>query len=77
MCLTLPVKVIKKSGMVLTVQDGARSRQINGALLAKCKVGDWVLANADLALNKISALEAKKINQLIATGYGKKSCGQK
>lgn len=58
MCLTKPQKILKINGQVAELVGG---RMINIALIKKIKVGDWVLANANLALTKISAKEAQEI----------------
>ena len=62
MCLTIPLKIkaIKKTRAQLT--DG---REVNIALINSPRVGDWVLANADLAVSKITESEAKEINSLL------------
>ena len=59
MCLTIPVQIKKIDGVEAEVTDG---RKINIAMAGKVKKGDWVLANANLGLSKISAKEAKEIN---------------
>ena len=59
MCLTIPVKIKKVSGQFAEVEDG---RKLNIALVKNTKAGDWVLANADLAISKVSNKEAKEIN---------------
>ena len=58
MCLTVPVKIKKINGTKAELADG---RTIDVALIAKPRIGDWILANADLGLKKISAREAKEI----------------
>ncbi len=58
MCLTAPVKIKKTKGIEAETTNG---RKINTSIAGKVKVGDWVLANADLAIKKISAKEAKEI----------------
>lgn len=62
MCQTIPQKIKSVKGAKGKLQDG---REINLALVKKSKAGDWVLVNADLALNKISASEAKEILKLL------------
>jgi len=59
MCLTTPVKIKKIKGIEAELADG---RKISIALIEKPKKGDWILANANLGLSKISAKEAKEIN---------------
>jgi len=59
MCLTAPVKIKKIKGTEAELDDG---RKINIALAGRVKKGDWVLANANLGLSKISVKEAQEIN---------------
>lgn len=59
MCLTLPAKIKEVKGETATLVDG---REVNIALINNAKKNDWVLTNANLAINKISAQEAKEIN---------------
>ena len=63
MCLTIPVQIKKINGQKARVSDG---RCINIALLDGLKAGDWVLVNADLAVDKITAQEAREINEIFA-----------
>jgi len=62
MCLTSPQKIIKVNGQIGELANG---RTINVALIKKPKAGDWVLTNADLALKKITAKEAKEIKDYL------------
>ncbi|MFA4871963.1 MAG: HypC/HybG/HupF family hydrogenase formation chaperone [Patescibacteria group bacterium] len=62
MCLTKPVQIKKINGRKAELSDG---RQVNIALIGKVKTGDWVLANADLAVKKITAKEAAEINNYL------------
>lgn len=63
MCLTLPLKIERIIGNNQAWLSD--KRKVNTSLIKNLKVGDWVLANADLAISKISAKEAKEINQLL------------
>lgn len=63
MCLTSPQKIKKVNGQAAELTNG---RMINIALIKKPKAGDWVLANANLALTKITAKEAEEINNYIS-----------
>ena len=58
MCLTMPVQIKKVKGLKAELADG---RKVNLAFSGKLKKGDWVLANANLAVAKISTKEAKEI----------------
>lgn len=62
MCLTVPSKIsaIKNNkAKVLNSQNNAY--EVDISLIKNLKKGDWVLANANIALKKISAKEAKEI----------------
>ena len=58
----MPVQIKKIKGTAAELADG---RRINIAFAGKVKKGDWVLANADLALSKISAKEASEIKNYL------------
>lgn len=62
MCLTKPAKIKKVQGETAELADG---RKVNIAFAGKVKKNDWVLANANLAVAKISTQEAKEINQYL------------
>lgn len=65
MCLTIPVQIHK-----ILNKDSAQiiSRgemvNINTKLLGNLKIGDWILTQADLAINKITEAEAIEINKI-------------
>ncbi len=63
MCLTVPLKIEK------ICQDNlaklSDKREVNVSLIKNAKVGDWVLVNANLAISKISAKEAREISNLL------------
>ncbi|MFA6428412.1 MAG: HypC/HybG/HupF family hydrogenase formation chaperone [Candidatus Buchananbacteria bacterium] len=65
MCLTTPVQIIKIKNNELTVKNGKKIYQVKNLLLAKVKTGDWLLTNANLALSKITAKEAKEILKIL------------
>lgn len=56
------MKIKKVKGLAAELSDG---RQVNLVFAGKVKKGDWVLTNADLAVSKISAKEAKEINEYL------------
>ncbi len=60
MCLTLPVKIKKVLAGRAELADG---REVKTVLAGKLKAGDWVLANADLVVAKISKKEAEEIKK--------------
>jgi len=72
MCLTKPAKIKKIKGETAELADG---RWVNIALLKQSKkglpaetsvkAGDWVLANANLAVAKVSTKEVKEIKNYL------------
>ena len=59
MCLTTPLKIKAIKKELAELSDG---REVSLALIDNPRVGDFVLVNADLAVSKVSAKEAKEIN---------------
>jgi len=62
MCLTIPKKIKKVAGQQASLSGGG---QVSIALIKNAQAGDWVLINADLAVAKVSAKEAKEINNYL------------
>jgi len=65
MCLATPSKVIKIKDNWATVESGDHTHQVNLDLLKNVKLGDYLLINDELAINKIPEKEAKKILEMI------------
>lgn len=62
MCLTIPLKIISienKKARVSNCQN--KIYEVDISLVGNIKKGDWVLANANMALKKIGAKKAKEI----------------
>jgi len=64
MCLTIPGKIKQIKGKTAVVKQRNKLRKISLALLDKLKIGDWILILNNLAVEKISSREAKKIINL-------------
>ncbi|OGY42028.1 MAG: hypothetical protein A2Y67_03015 [Candidatus Buchananbacteria bacterium RBG_13_39_9] len=64
MCLTIPGKIKKISGKTAIIEQQNKLRKINLILLDKLKIGDWILVLNNMAVQKISGLEAKQIINL-------------
>jgi hydrogenase expression/formation protein HypC len=66
MCLATPlqIKSIKKN--TATVEHDGKDFQVSLQLVPKAKVGDWILAHGNLAINTLSGKEAKDILRLIS-----------
>jgi hydrogenase assembly chaperone HypC/HupF len=65
MCFTRPIQLKKISGKMALVGAGKTARMIDVSLLKNPRAGDWVLSQADLAIEKISAKEAKETLKLL------------
>ena len=65
MCFTRPIQLKKISGHLALVGAGKTARTIDISLIKNPRVDDWVLSQADLAIEKISAKEAKETLKLL------------
>ncbi len=65
MCLAIPSKVIKIKNNWATIQSGKHQHQVNLSLLKNVKIGDYLLVHDELAINKLSEADAKRILKLI------------
>ncbi len=71
MCLGIPVKIVKKSGLQAETEvDGVR-RTANLIMLPEAKLGDYVLLHAGFAIEVLDEQEAairlKLLRQLAAS----------
>ena len=64
MCLSIPYKIKEIKGKTAIIEHNQKNRQINLALMDKINIGDWILVLNDMAVEKISQSEAKKIINL-------------
>ena len=62
MCLATPVQIKKIAGSKAEIKNG---KIIDISLIPDAKSGDYILAHADLAVNKISAHDAKDILKIV------------
>jgi len=65
MCLTRPTQIKKISGNLALIGAGKTAWKIDVSLIKNPRVGDWVLSQADLAIEKISAKDAKETLKLL------------
>ena len=63
-CLTIPGKIKQISGKIAVIEQNSKLRKINLVLLDKLKIGDWILVLNNMAVERISAKEAKQIINL-------------
>lgn len=64
MCLATPVKVKIINQKIATVFDGEKERKVNVMMIEGLRVGDYILAHADLGIERLSDEQAKEILKL-------------
>ena len=60
MCLAIPMKIIEIHGDTAVVAIGKLRQRINIAMVSAVKVGDYVLAHAGFAIEKIDEQSARE-----------------
>jgi hydrogenase expression/formation protein HypC len=65
MCLATPMKIIKIRGNKAIVSSDKHEHEVDLSLIKNPKVGEYILAHGDMAINKLPLQEAKKILELI------------
>jgi len=60
-CLTIPKKILSVKGNQAKINGGT----VDVSVIKSPKKGDWVLVNANMAIQKIAESEAKEILKLI------------
>ncbi len=67
MCLATPMKIIKIENDKAVVEGDGHTHTVDIALIKnkKPKKGDYILAHGELAIQKLSLTEAKKILKFI------------
>lgn len=72
MCLTIPAKVISIQEFQpdspiksVIVKDSRGEKEINALMMPDLKVGDWVLCASNIAVHKISEVDAREILDLL------------
>ncbi len=65
MCLAIPLKIKKIIGKRAIAEGDGHLHDVHLGLLKNIKVGDYILASHNMALNKIENSEARKILKLI------------
>ncbi|MEX3010552.1 HypC/HybG/HupF family hydrogenase formation chaperone [Hoeflea sp. TYP-13] len=68
MCLAIPARVVslEEGGMAVVALEGVK-KKISLALLEDIAVGDFVLVHVGYALHKVSAEEAERTLELMAS----------
>ena len=62
MCFTVPLKVIKKKRDNWIMEDG---REVKQVLTGRVKIGDYLICQQDMAVDKINKKQALAIRKAI------------
>ena len=65
MCLATPMKIKEINGARAVVESGSHSHIVDLSLIKDAKVGDYILAHGDMAINKVAEEDAEKILEMI------------
>ncbi|HPN96473.1 MAG TPA: HypC/HybG/HupF family hydrogenase formation chaperone [Candidatus Moranbacteria bacterium] len=65
MCLTIPKKVIAIKGDGVIVETAGGNRQKLKSIVLSLEVGDWVLSQQQIILEKIDKKEAKEALKIL------------
>ena len=65
MCLTIPAKVVELNGIKAVILRDGIKKEIDVRTIPGLKAGDWVLYISDIAVQKVSAKDAKEILELL------------
>jgi len=65
MCLSIPHKITKITGIIATVQCGTKNHILDVRLLPKVKVGDYVLNENRFAIYQVPKKEALATLKLV------------
>ena len=63
MCLTIPKKVLSKSGYNYIVENGQGAKQEVKSIVG-VKIGDYVVTQSNVIVQKLTKKQAKEINDL-------------
>jgi len=66
MCLAIPGRILQMSGGVARVDFVGVRREIHLDLVEDAQVGDWVLAHAGFAIQKMDGEEASELLQMLS-----------
>lgn len=65
MCLATPLQIKSIKNNTATVEHGDKDFEVSLQLIPQAKVGDWILAHGELAINILPEKEALDILKLI------------
>ncbi len=65
MCIGIPQKIVKINGQKAVVKSANGQKEIDIHLIKDLKVGDYIISQNSVAINKIDSKTALEINELI------------
>lgn len=65
MCLATPMKLVRIDGEYGFVEHDAKEFRVELSLIDNPKVGDWLLAHGEIAVNRVNENDARDIIALI------------
>lgn len=65
MCLATPMKLVRVDGEYGFVEHGGKEYKVELSLIDNPKVGDWLLAHGEIAVNRVSEADACDIIALV------------
>ncbi|MDD3480887.1 MAG: HypC/HybG/HupF family hydrogenase formation chaperone [Patescibacteria group bacterium] len=65
MCVATPMKIKEIKDMIAIVEHDGADFRVSLQLVPKAKVGDWILAHGEIAINTIPENEALDILKLV------------
>ena len=72
MCLAIPAKIIKITKTKANVKQMSVAKEINISILPGLKLGDYVIIQGGMAVQKIPKKEAEEIIKLVKEGQNDK-----
>ena len=65
MCLATPMELVRIEDGLGYVRHGGKEYRVDLGLIENPKVGDWLLAHGEIAVNRVSQEDASDILDLI------------
>lgn len=66
MCLATPMKLVRIEEEYGFVEHGGKEYKVELSLIDNPKVGDWLLAHGEIAVNRVSSKDAEDILRLVS-----------
>lgn len=65
MCLATPMRIKKIKDNKAVVETKKHTHTVDLSLIKDAKIGDYILAHGDMAINKVAEEDAKKILEMV------------